>query len=193
MAQQPKLGRVIARRELGERYRPKTRVVVSIGMPRKDPRHDWACPFQIEGIADSKVQLSYGVDAMQALIIAIQGVRATLLHTGRKLFWIGPKMDSGFPILVHTHFGKEFEDRVGLAIERETVRAWRNIIETRRARLRAHEAKLRRRGLARAEIARSVAPGKQHLDEWESRLNRLKPGWNRIQPKGETRSKQRVR
>jgi len=184
-ARSPSLGRVIARRILGEQGFPKRKIVVSIGLPRPHPRHDWECPFLLEGVGNSKVQCGYGVDAMQALIIALQGIRFTLKKTGRDLFWLDPKTGAGFPILVHTSFGKEFEDRIGLAIERETVRRWRAIIESRREKIRAQEAKLRRQRVAPSKIARSVALGKQDLDEWESWIGKLKPGWNRSTPTSE--------
>jgi len=186
-SQIPGLGRVIASRILSEQDVPETKIIVSIGTPRPDSQHDWACPFLIEGIRESKVQFSYGVDAMQALIIAFQVIRAIIKQSGRKLFWRGPKMGTHFPMLVPTSFGEAFEDRVGLAIEREIVREWRTTIRSRRAKIRAHEIKLRHQGIAPAKIARTVAEGKRDLDEWEASINKLKPGWNRQVPTNEPR------
>jgi hypothetical protein len=182
----PKLGPVIARRILEEEGFPKRKIVVSIGMPRKDPlsKHgDWECPFLLQGVGDSTVQRSGGVDSMQALIVAIQGIRVGLEQSGRKFFYIDPKMGSfQIPMFVPTSLGKEFEDRVGLAIERETVRQWRANIKSRRAKIRGHETKLRRQGVAHSKIARSVTEGKQRLRERESWIGKLKPGWSRPKP-----------
>ena len=177
-----RLGRVIASRTLGEVGVPKSKIVVSIGAPRSHPQHDWDCPFLIEGLGVSNIQHAYGVDAMQALIISLQGIRASIEKSGRKLFWFEAKTGTFFPMLVPAHFGREFEDRVGLAIEREIVREWRARIRSRQAKIRAHEAKLSRQGTATAQIARAVAKWKKDADEWESRVDKLKPGWMRLVP-----------
>lgn len=188
------LGRVIATRTLRDEDDPKAKVVVSIGIPRPDPLAKyggWECPFLIDGVGESKVQLAFGVDAMQALIQTLAGIRYYLKTRGRNLQLLGSQMETGFPMLVQTTFGKGFEDRVGLAVERETIREWRNIIRIRRTKIRAHEAKLRRQRVAPSKIARSVAQGKAHLDEWESWILKLKPGWNRPVPTKEPSRRKR--
>ena len=194
-SQIPGLGRVIASRILSEQDVPETKVIVSIGLPRPHPRQDWECPFLIEGIGESKVRGAYGVDAMQSLISALQGIRAGLDQSERALFWLDPKRGTFFPVMVSTAYGKRFEDRVGLAIEREMVREWRAIIKSRREIIRAHEAKLRRQGVAPSKIARSVAEGKRDLDEWESEIRTLKPGWSRpvLMNEGRKGAKERAR
>ena len=188
----PRLGRVIASRTLADEDNPKAKVVVSIGIPRPDPfggHGDWDCPFLIDGIGESKVHRSPGTDAMQALIGALAGIRYYLKISGRNLRWLSPLMETGFPMLVQTTFGKGFEDRVGLAVERETIREWRKIIKRRREKVAAHEAKLLGRGIAPSKIAREVADVKKHLDDWEARLPTLMPGWNRPKPENESRPK----
>jgi uncharacterized protein DUF6968 len=49
-------------------------VLVALGKPVPDPRHAqgaWMCPFQIRGVGDLKTRAIYGVDTMQALILAL--------------------------------------------------------------------------------------------------------------------------
>jgi hypothetical protein len=140
------LGQVIARRILSEQGVVGRKVVVSIGLPRPDPLKggDWECPFLIEGVGKSEVQKAFGVDSLQALIIAIQGIRVGLEQTGRNLFWLGPEIGPDIPLNVPTVWGKQLVARVRLAIERETVRVWRDTIKTRKTKIRAEEAELRR-------------------------------------------------
>ena len=173
------LGRVVARRVLSEKGHPNREIVVSLGMPRPD-RHkggDWECPFLIEGIGKPKVQKVFGVDSMQALVIAIKGIRVTLETVGRELFWLDGQIGTGFPLDVPT-WGREFESRVRLAIEREEIRIWRAMIRTRKAKIRADEAELKKQGKRPGEIAMQLAERKKHLKEWKVDLDELKPGWS---------------
>ena len=173
------LGRIIARRVLSEKGHPNREIVVSLGMPRPD-RHkggDWECPFLIESNGKPKVQKGFGLDAMQALVIALRGIRVTLDCTGRDLFWVDPEIGMDFPLEFPT-WGKEYEARVRLAIERETVRVWRAKFKVRRAKIRADEAELKKQGKRPGEIAEQLAERKKHLKEWKVYLDELKPGWS---------------
>ena len=72
------------------------RVRVSIGTPRWNGR-EWECPFRIRGAGVSEVEFGYGVDSMQALSTALEGIRAVLDNTFRSLVWEGVLPDdSGF-------------------------------------------------------------------------------------------------
>ena len=71
------LGPVIARREL-VRVGSRRPVVVEIGKPRRRPTGEWACPYRIGGLGRSGVKQAYGEDAVQALQLALDGVRAHL-------------------------------------------------------------------------------------------------------------------
>jgi hypothetical protein len=174
------LGRVVARRILSEKGFPQRKIVVSIGLPRPDEHKggDWECPFLIEGIGKAKVQMGFGVDSMQALIVAIRGIRVNLEQTGRDPFWLDPETGADFPLDVPTTWGKQFVERVRLAIERETVRAWRGKIKARRAKLRAEEAELKRQGKGPSKIRKELAERKKHLQDWAAYLDKLKSGWS---------------
>jgi hypothetical protein len=185
------LGQVIARRILAEQGAAEGKIVVSIGLPRPDTRKggDWECPFLIEGIGNSEIQNSFGADAMQALMLAFQGIRVTLEQSGRDLFWVNPEMGTDFPLNVPTIWGKQLVERVRLAIERETVRVWRARIKTGKTKIRGEEAKLGRQGTEPGEIAKAFAERKTDLERWEAEIDNLKPGWSIPSPPADRRKR----
>lgn len=136
------------------------------------------CPFLIEGVGKSEVQKAFGVDSLQTLIVAIQGIRVGLEQSGRNLFWLDPEIGADIPLTVPTTWGKQLVDRVRLAIERETVRVWRAKIQTSRTKIRAEEAELRRQGTEPGKIVKALAERKTHLQQWEAEIANLKPGWS---------------
>jgi hypothetical protein len=86
---------VIAEREFDLAHGGTEQVVLlRIGKPVPDPEPggDWACPIQLIGLDDDSVQLAYGVDSLQAVLLAIQ-LAGVLLergpHAGEKLSWLG--------------------------------------------------------------------------------------------------------
>jgi hypothetical protein len=181
------LGQVVARRILAEQGVARRKIVVSIGLPRPDTlsKHgDWECAFLIQGVGKSKVQKTFGVDSLQALMMAIEGVRVSLEQTGRRFFWLDPEIGTDIPLTVPTIWGKQLVERVRLAIERETVRAWRGRIKNRRAKIRAEEAKLKRQGIDPSKIAKPLAEKKRILQQWETDIDNLKPGWSIPLPVG---------
>jgi hypothetical protein len=97
------LGEVIAERELDlvANGKPSATVVVRIGKPIRspDPNLDWLCPLQIVGLEDEMVRAAFGVDAVQALILAMQMIHIELQArqrlTGQTLQWL-EQSDLGF-------------------------------------------------------------------------------------------------
>jgi hypothetical protein len=68
------LGSVIAERRLRVAGKPELDVRVRIGAPRPfpdDPQANYYCPYQVTGLRSSKVRYMGGVDAVQALELAI--------------------------------------------------------------------------------------------------------------------------
>ena len=62
-------------------------MTVSIGMPIADeeqPGRAWICPFRIRGIRDEPVRTIFGVDAMQALILALHTLPTELRSVARE-------------------------------------------------------------------------------------------------------------
>jgi hypothetical protein len=56
-------------------------ISVKIGRPVLDslaPHETWVCPFQVQGLGRGRVMGIFGVDAMQALLLAIHTIPAEL-------------------------------------------------------------------------------------------------------------------
>lgn len=89
------LGEVVADRRLDWTGDTESEgVMVRIGKPVRnpDPEGDWLCPIQIAGLGDDTVRAAFGVDAVQALILALQMIHIDLQagqrRTGRTLQWL---------------------------------------------------------------------------------------------------------
>ena len=109
-----RLGTVVASRTL---QRGAADVVVRLGQPRRSGK-DWLCAYQIRGLADDAVKRVYGVDSMQALQLALEVIRATLLARGDALAWLDLP-DVGFGRVVPVFLGKRRVARLNQAIDRE--------------------------------------------------------------------------
>src|SRR4030081_2369044 len=96
------VGTVIATRELS--ISVGTTVTVLIGKPEKFPdSEDYYCPYQILGLGNQRVRYAGGIDAVQALELALKMI-GTDLYTSKEvqageLSWPGGKKgDLGFPV-----------------------------------------------------------------------------------------------
>jgi hypothetical protein len=81
----PRIGTIIAERRLVARDGGVVRV--AIGVPRRRNEADWACPLRIHGAGVTRVEYGCGVDSMQALATALEGIRVVLDETGLSLGW----------------------------------------------------------------------------------------------------------
>lgn len=93
-----KIGSVMAERMLNRRDSPRRSAVVSIGKPRKGKGSlDWECPFEIRGAGLHVLERGYGIDAFQALTMALEGIRYFIDRSRVPLVWKGVIDDhSGF-------------------------------------------------------------------------------------------------
>ena len=94
------VGEIIAERELEIEDNRIVRVV--IGKPQPYPGgHNYYCPFQIKGIGKEKVISAGGVDSVQALLMALQGISANLYTSAQArngtLTWLG-RRNYGLPV-----------------------------------------------------------------------------------------------
>lgn len=74
---------------------------IQISKPVEDRRSggDYLCPFRIVGLGDGAVRRAYGVDSVQAMMLAFQMIGAELAlyrETGITLSWLSDE-DLGFP------------------------------------------------------------------------------------------------
>jgi hypothetical protein len=112
-------GEVIAERELTDDAGHV--VMARVGSPKKHPDRDWVCAYEILGFEKPICRLAGGVDAFQALLMAIDGIRIFLAQSGMTLTWEGGESgDSGFPRFVPTFFGLAFRKELEGMIESKT-------------------------------------------------------------------------
>ncbi len=87
-----------SRNEAGEEHE----IIVRIGIPVHDPcpDGDWYCPYQITGFPNSRVSVAFGIDSLQALLLALGKVHADLVFCQRvnrlHLTWL-EQDNLGFP------------------------------------------------------------------------------------------------
>lgn len=101
-------------------------VIVSLGKPRRPKgERDWECPFRITGGGIRVVDYGYGVDSMQAIQTALQGVRHFIDKSGKSFDWLGTET-SGFqrsiPWYGDSRFTKRMERLVDAELKREGAR-----------------------------------------------------------------------
>lgn len=133
-------GPVIAERRLHPRDAPRRTVVVSLGKPRKTKGHDdWECPFRIAGAGIRRLEHGYGIDAFQALMNALEGIRHYLDTSGMRLAWTGFFDDqTGFQRFIPMLPDVRVTRRMERLVEREGVR-WGKAMKQR------YEARARRK------------------------------------------------
>lgn len=90
-AESIELGDVIAERAFERPVGPP--VVLRIGRPRPHPEGDWICPFLFTGVNDGVVYEPGGVDAVQALELALQmiGILLPDVQKQYELTWHGDR------------------------------------------------------------------------------------------------------
>jgi len=94
--------------------------IAKIGPPVKSGR-DWACKLFVSNAGMKEPMLVYGVDQMQAILLAFEGVLTTLRNSGIEWRWIhGEKGDIGVPRFVPSGFGRRFASRLESIIDAET-------------------------------------------------------------------------
>ena len=84
----PRIGRIVASRELTEEKSPKRRIVAALGMPRQVDFMEWECKIHIAGL-EPIVHQAFGVDSMQALLLAVEALRQSLKRSPVRLGVVG--------------------------------------------------------------------------------------------------------
>ena len=114
---------LIGIRELREVGKARKIITVRVGKPRKDPRGDWVCLYQVSGLGRNTIQRTHGVDALQAVQLALEGIRTGLERSGKVLSWKGGEPgDTGFTRSVPAFFGRDFSRRLERLIDEEVER-----------------------------------------------------------------------
>jgi hypothetical protein len=132
----------------------------------------------IEGLGKPQIQNIGGADALQALLLAIEGVRVALEKSGDRYIWldIDPEVGSGIPRYIPTDYGRQFEARINLVIEREAKRVWKRRLKARKADLAEHETELKQREEVIAALRSTLERQKAVANNWDEDLKKWKPG-----------------
>ena len=93
-----------------------------IGRPVKSGA-DWACRIFVSNVGMKEPIRVYGLDQMQVIILALEGVLTTLRNCGVEWRWVhGEKDDLGIPRFVPGGFGRGFAARLESIIDAETAK-----------------------------------------------------------------------
>jgi hypothetical protein len=106
-------------RELRDSADPKLTVKVQLGFPERR-NDDFRCAFRVKRLNEGKaVAYAGGVDALQALMNAIEGIATQLRESGRALTWLGgdPGLRRQVPIFLGPEVATEIESFIETKIE----------------------------------------------------------------------------
>lgn len=133
----PRIRRIAARRVFkSPTGKP---VVLTIGVPQPVPGSDWGCALQITGLNTEwrRPRYVFGIDGLQALLLAMKCAGAVLESAKLKLEWLGQTDYLDMPRFLPT-LPKPQQDRLEAMVEREAIKFWRRFE-------RAHKAKTSKR------------------------------------------------
>lgn len=110
------LGGILGVRQLHRRVGSRDKATtVTLGKPRRGKDADWECPFHITGYG---IHRGYGVDAIQALTTALEGIRVILEQSEQQFTWLGGDY-IGFDRHVTSSLGRKFNTRLNRIIDLE--------------------------------------------------------------------------
>ncbi len=106
-----------ATRELLDPGDPTVRVEVQLGYPEMRTPDEWACPFRIIGLDAEIFEYGIGVDSLQAITTALEGIAVFLRDSRRSLSWIGMPGETGIRRQVPISMGPEFANEIEAHID----------------------------------------------------------------------------
>jgi hypothetical protein len=105
------------------------KVLLSIYAPEQVSEGEWRCGFQVTGLGNDQPSYAHGNDGVQALILAVEGLRVALADSGARLAWAGGEPgDHGIPRFIPAVFGFAFSRRLEQMVEREVEKFARGAI-----------------------------------------------------------------
>jgi hypothetical protein len=148
------LGDILGERRIVFRDAPRRWFTVALGKPRKsEGDRDWHCPFRFKGASLNRLEYAHGVDALQALTMALEGIRSGLDRIGKPLAWSGVLPDhTGFHRLMPISAGGPVVAGIEEFVDREMRRRLR---EVERKYKRTHREKMMRAAKTKAVKGRS--------------------------------------
>jgi hypothetical protein len=136
---QRRLGDVVVSRRLAVAGRPRRHLTIRFERPKRSG-HDWVCWFELRGLGRRRLDRCYGVDAMQALTLAIEAAR---MHVERATIRVvGTFADSpgGLPRVLIARFDQAGNQELYDALDRASLRIARRLFPRLRARRRSRRA-----------------------------------------------------
>jgi hypothetical protein len=111
-------GRIVAVREF--RTEAGGCVTAIIYQPVLTRASEWKCAFRISGLPNEIEDYAFGVDAMQALIVGLSGLRSHLESIATTWTWAeGVPGDFGIPRSVPTGYGPEVDRHLAQVLSDE--------------------------------------------------------------------------
>jgi hypothetical protein len=103
-------------------------VIARLGFPHPSDKapNEWACDFQLAGWKDGRIRVAYGVDGMQALVIAASEMRRSLDDI-KGLLQGDEAHDLVFPRFVPISYGLEFHRQLCAMLDEEIEKKEREI------------------------------------------------------------------
>lgn len=78
------------------------KIQIRIHAPEQDSPGVWGCRYEVDWPGENRSVVAWGIDAIQALLIALGMVGAEIYssnyHKSGNLFWIAPSKGYGFPV-----------------------------------------------------------------------------------------------
>jgi hypothetical protein len=98
-------------------------VTVSIFEAVQTRPQEWGCAFRISGLAQEINEFGRGIDSLQALMVAIEGVRFYIERSGEQLTWEDQELGYlGLPRRIPDTFGIEVEQHLVKMVNDEVTR-----------------------------------------------------------------------
>jgi len=98
-------------------------VEVALAAPVKISEQEWRCAFRVKRDTSAQTHFAPGLDALQALINAIEGIRSTLREHDEQMTWLGGEPgDPGVPRFIPQFFGIQFGNRMSRILDEEIER-----------------------------------------------------------------------
>jgi hypothetical protein len=117
----------IAERELVG-AKPKSRpLYLRVGKPRPLRGGNWECRYEIRRLRPPRRARAYGVDALQALALALQLARQDLERLCPWAKWLDEPASRGLPMQAPILLPRKYEKRIEATIERATNRFYREM------------------------------------------------------------------
>ena len=109
------LGECIAERVLEGEGRS---FCLRLGAPRRTRTGEWECRYEIRGLRPALRSQAFGVDALQALSLALHAVRNELERLCPGATWLDEPAFRGLPLQAPMLLPRKYEKRIEAVIER---------------------------------------------------------------------------